>query len=77
MRGLRNLGMGDILTIALAIAVGNAITIGLFAALGVSSVPSGIGILGLISGFLVVVLGLTLVSTIVVFVFTYLSYQFA
>lgn len=77
MRGLRHLALGDIATIALAIAVGNAFTLGVFAVLGVSTVPPDTGILGLIAGFLLVVLGLTAVPTILLFLLAYISFQLA
>lgn len=77
MRGLRHLGLGDILTLAGGIALGNAVTLLAFVALGMSPVPSGAGVLGLVSGYLVVVVGLTVLPSVLVFLLVYLSFRMA
>lgn len=73
MRELGMLGIGDLLAVVGGIAVGNGVTIGLFALLGWSRVPPGAGIVELISSFLAVVIGLTIVPALVVLLLAYLS----
>lgn len=77
MRGLRNLGFGDVLTLSGGIALGNAVTILVFVALGVSPVPSGAGLLDVVSGYLLVVIGLTVLPSVLVLILVYLSFRMA
>ena len=75
MRNLRRLGFGDILTIAGAIVLGNAASVGLFALLGWSNTPTGADVLSLLSGYLLVVFGLAVIPSVLVLVLTYLSFR--
>ena len=77
MRGLRKLGLGDLLALVGGVAVGNAITLALFALLGLSEVPAEAGLLGLLGSFLAVLVGLTVVPVALIVSLAYLSARLA